>query len=90
MYTLLVSYDLDLTENKLDRISALLKTHNAHWHDLQGVWLIKTEESADQVCRALRRILDASDKVLVINISRRPASWHGFTADQESVITRFI
>lgn len=77
MPTLLVGYDLDRPGQEYPGLHDKLKGLGPWWHNLDSTWLVHTELSAVQVRDLLRQLIDANDKLLVIDVSGRQAAWSG-------------
>ena len=77
MPTLLIGYDLKKPGQEYPDLYERLQALGLWWHHLDSTWLLRTELSAIQVRDRLRQVLDANDKLLVIDVSGRQAAWAG-------------
>ncbi len=69
MGTLLVGYDLNRPGQKYEELIRHLRSHGTWWHYLDSTWLIATNKTATQLRDEIKRLVDPSDEVLVINVS---------------------
>lgn len=84
MRTYLISYDLMKPETHADYIPLinLLKSSNNWARPLMSVWLIKTTLTPMQIAAAIRKVTDANDRVLVIEVTK---DWAGFGLSQQVI-----
>jgi hypothetical protein len=73
--TLLVGYDLNQPGQNYEPLWRRLKEFGTWWHHLDSTWLVRTEMTAVELRNELKPLLDASDELLVIDISGK--SWAG-------------
>lgn len=74
MNKLLVSYDLiQPVRNYVELYEILQKINYAK--PLESVWLIKTNESAKSMRDLLGNIVDANDKLYVVDITGKDSAW---------------
>jgi hypothetical protein len=76
--TIMVGYDLNKPGKDYATLIAKLKAFPNWWHHLDSTWLVKTNLSAVQVRDQLRPLMDASDELLVMNVTGDSAAWSGF------------
>jgi hypothetical protein len=69
MNTLLVGYDLNKPGQDYSGLIEALKSHGTWWHHLDSTWLVKTAKTASKLRDELTELIDASDELLVINVS---------------------
>jgi hypothetical protein len=71
MNTLLISYDLGQPETSGDygKIGKYLRTFASYLKPLESFWMVQTTKSAAQVRDDLLTLLDANDKLLVMDIT---------------------
>lgn len=79
MATLLVAYDLDKPGQDYGVITDKLRSFGAWWHHLDSTWLVCVEMTPAQLRDQLRPLIDANDKLLVIDITHRSAAWAGLS-----------
>jgi hypothetical protein len=79
--TLLVGYDLNKPIQNYGPLIARLKAFEVWWHCLDSTWLLKTDLTAVNVRDALRPLIDASDELLVLDVTSDPWAWIGFSGD---------
>lgn len=76
MNTYLISYDLiRAPEKDYTHLIAHLKGYSKWARPLESVWLVKSPLTAEQVRNAARAHMDANDKMLVVDITKRAAAW---------------
>jgi hypothetical protein len=80
MNTILVGYDLNKPGKNYDALIAKLKTYPSWWHHLDSTWLLKTAQTATAVRDTLRPLIDATDELLVINVTGDGGAWAGIDA----------
>lgn len=79
MATMLVGYDLNKPGQDYGPLIDRLKSVGSNWwHHLDSTWLIKTSLSAAELRDDLRRFIDASDELLVVDVTGRPWAAVGF------------
>ena len=74
----MVAYDLCEGEDHEPFISQM-KSYFQWWHYLEGTWLIRSELTHRQIRDELRPLLHTNDRILVIDVTRRPGAWTGFS-----------
>lgn len=79
MDTILIGYDLDRPGQNYKTLIDKLNEFGSHWHCLDSTWIVKTTMSAIQVRDLLRPLIDATDKILVLNVTNDMAAWAGFS-----------
>jgi len=78
MTTYIITYDLHQPGQEYHPlIDALKKSYPAHGRLQLSVWLIVTDESAQQIRDRLAQYIDKNDKIFVAKVSR-PAAWKGY------------
>jgi CRISPR/Cas system-associated endoribonuclease Cas2 len=85
MNRFLVTYDLVGTDEASDDYERLIKKIKTYpnWGRVQkSVWLIRTSDSAAQVRDALGNLIDANDRLLVIEVTGT-AAWRKEICDRE-------
>lgn len=78
MKTYLISYDLIRPETLSDyiRLFNTIKSARFWAKPLLSVWLVKTTLSSAQIRDELRKVIDANDKILVIEVTNSWASYN--------------
>jgi hypothetical protein len=79
MATLLVGYDLNRPGQNYPELFEALKACSRWWHHLDSTWLVVTNETHVELRDRLRRHIDASDELLVIDVSGDAAAWTGLS-----------
>ena len=69
MNTLLVGYDLNKPLQNYKDLIDKLKSFGTWWHHLDSTWLVRTSLTATQLRDQLKGLIDASDELLVLNVS---------------------
>ena len=72
MKSYLVTYDLIKRKNYPELIGALEKLN--YWHCLLSTWIIKSDNTAEEIFDYLRPHIDDDDKLIVI-LLQREAKW---------------
>jgi len=78
--TILVAYDI-VSEAQRATLSAELKIladGRGWWHHLTSTWLLKTEHSVEVVRDHLAEKLEASDRLIVVDVTFSGRAWSGF------------
>lgn len=77
MKTYIIGYDLNRPGQDYADLIAAIKTYSTWWHHLDSTWIIKTNETAQQVRDKLTPHIDNTDELLVVGSSGEGA-WTGF------------
>jgi hypothetical protein len=79
----LVSYDLIKPEKDYERLIDHLKTYPNWARPLKSVWVLVTDESAEQIENGINAHTDTNDKVLVVRTARagewRDGAWRNLS-----------
>lgn len=75
MNTYLISYDLIRPGKDYSNLIAHLKGYGKWARPLESVWVVKSALTAEQIRNAARAHMDANDKMLVIDVTKRAAAW---------------
>ena len=79
MLTLLISYDLNRPGQDYGELYDVLREQTiGWWHHLDSTWIVTTNDTPTAFANRLLATMDANDKLLVVDITRRPAVWSGF------------
>jgi hypothetical protein len=81
MSTLLVGYDLNRPGQNYSELIEFLKSHSGWWHCLDSTWLVSTNKTVTQLRDEIKRHIDSTDEVLVIDVSND--SWASFGFNEE-------
>jgi hypothetical protein len=83
MSVLQISYDLNQPGRDYGPLIARIKDLGVQgWcHPLESLWLIVTPSTPVTVRDDLRRYIDQSSKLLVLDVSHDPAAWFGLPQD---------
>lgn len=79
MRTLLVGYDLN-NDKDYPPLYEALQASGTWWHHLDSTWLVRTELGCEEMRDQLKKLIDADDELLVIDVTGDGAAWTGFTA----------
>lgn len=90
MRTMLVAYDLNRPGQNYPRLYEALKAVPRWWHYLDSTWLLRTQESAAELRNRLRPHIDASDELLVIDVTSPEAAWSGFDEQASQWIRDYL
>jgi hypothetical protein len=77
MRTLLVGYDLNKPGKDYAPLIARLRELGTWWHHLDSTWLVRTNLSVVEIRDNLRKLMDSSDELLVIDVTGDAAAWAG-------------
>ena len=81
MKTFLISYDLtNKTMFDYSRLITYIKSFSNWAKPLESLWLVKTNLTSAQLRDELRKVVDANDKILVIEITN---NWASFNISKE-------
>jgi hypothetical protein len=89
MKTYLVGYDLNRPVQNYTKLIDALKAYSNWWHHLDSTWLIKTNNSAEQIRNHLRQFIDANDELLVAYVAGESA-WAGFNNEGSTWLNDYI
>jgi hypothetical protein len=66
--TLQINYDLNAPGRNYQPIYDYIKKHT--WaHPMDSMWFIRTEKSAERVCRDLLQLVDRNDDLAVLDVT---------------------
>lgn len=84
MKTYLISYDLIKPEALPEymRLFSTIKTATFWAKPLRSVWLVKTSLSSVQIRDELMKVIDANDRILVIEVTN---NWAAFKLPKEVI-----
>jgi len=76
MPILLVTYELQNAAKDYSGLFDAIKS-NGHewWHYLEHTWIVRTSDSADQFARKLYPLIERTDSLLVVQITRDHQGW---------------
>ena len=77
MKSYLVACDLNRPGRHYPELDAAIEQFPLRWHHLDACWIVKTEWSLKQVRDHLKPYLDATDELLVLELTGEGA-WSGF------------
>lgn len=72
MSLLLVSYDLNVPGKDYDSLYECLKSAGIWWHYLDSTWIISTSDTLESLAEKIRKVIDANDNLLVVDITGQP------------------
>ncbi len=81
MNTYLIGYDLNRPRKETDYpelIKAIKESFGTWWHNLDSTWIVKSDQSAAEICNSLKTYIDEGDELLVVLLSGVGA-WTGFS-----------
>jgi hypothetical protein len=90
MRTFLVGYDLNRPGQDYAALIAKLKSYGTYWHYLDSTWLIRAEGSAVDIRDALMSLIDATDELIVVDVTGDAAAWVGFDKRAADWIIRYL
>ena len=82
MNTILISYDLGLPETSNDyrRLTQYFERYALRAKPLWSVWMIVTSKSVTEIRDEISPLLDGNDRLLVIDVSKKPAAWRNISS----------
>lgn len=78
MNTLMVGYDLVKPGQTYTQLIDKLNSFPSHWHCLDSTWFVKANLTPVELHNQLRPLMDANDRLLVVNVTGDLAAWSGF------------
>lgn len=80
---LLVSYDLHAPGKNYERlVEAIKQQSDGRWARLNlSYWFIKSHKNTSDIAAAIRSVMDANDKLIVINVDKDQAVWYNLGDD---------
>jgi hypothetical protein len=78
MRTFLIGYDLNKPGQDYEPLYEKLKSYRTWWHHLDSTWLVRADLTAVDLRNELKPLLDASDELLVVDVTGDAAAWSGF------------
>jgi hypothetical protein len=82
MATLMIGYDLNRPGQDYAALIERIKSHGRWWHHLDSTWFVVTSLTPNEMCEELRRYIDSSDELLVLDVTRD--SWWGVGFEQRA------
>lgn len=79
MNNLFVSYDLHTPGQGYEAVIGEIKKHGSWAKIHYSLFYLKSNETAEQVAKAVRAKMDANDKLLVIDAKNNDAYWYNLT-----------
>lgn len=61
-----INYDLRAPGRNYAGLYEEIKSYGTYAHPLESTWLIRTSQTAQQICERLRQHLDANDHILIL------------------------
>jgi hypothetical protein len=89
MPSYVVSYDLHQHGQNYQCLIEKLRSYPTHWHMQQSVWIIVSNNSAEQIRDHLIPCLDANDKLFVGRLAGE-AAWYGYTDQISQWLQKFL
>jgi len=79
MNTILISYDLNGYESSQSYTNLInaIKKYSSWAKPLESFWLVKTNQTTEEVREALKPYLDANDEIMTVNVTGCAWSTHG-------------
>ena len=71
----LITYDLNKPGQDYSKLYETIKAMGAWWHYLDSTWLVDTSLSSGQVRDGVLKVMDQTDRVLVVRFS---SDWSAF------------
>jgi len=77
--TLLISYDVDRSQQRHRRLIDALRREPQCWHYLDNTWLVRTPLTAAEMRDELGRFVDGDDELLVLDVTGVDHAHQGFS-----------
>lgn len=68
LQTYCIAYELKTTGKDYEGLINAITSLGTWWHQSLSVWLVSTQESSDDILKALSPYLDCGDKLIVIQV----------------------
>jgi hypothetical protein len=78
MALFLIGYDLDKPNQDYESLFEAIKSLGNWWHHLDSTWLVESTKDFKEVRDLLKQHIKKNDKLLVYDVTGRPAAWAGF------------
>jgi len=78
--TLLISYDIDRSQQRYRQLIDVLRRTPQCWHYLDAMWLVRTPLDAREMRDDLGRFVDGGDELLVLDVTGVDHAHQGFSA----------
>ena len=77
MFTYLISYDLDNSDQDYGKVFEAIKraSNGIWWHYLNSTWIIKTSFTVTEVANSIQAEIDEEDHLLVIEVKNNKQGW---------------
>lgn len=77
---LFISYDLNAPGQNYERVIAAIKSTGS-WAKVQkSFWYVSSELTAEQVLARVWTVMDPTDSLIVVNVTRQHAVWQNLSA----------
>ena len=76
MTAYLITYDLNRPGKDYPELYSAIKSLGAWWHYLDSTWLVATSDTAVEIRDRLKRVVDDTDRILVIKLTSSWASYN--------------
>ena len=73
--TYLVAYDFPGSADKYTELFDELKKSPGWWHYIDGTWLLRTDDSANEIYKRLKPYLDDDINLLIIEVGTDRQAW---------------
>jgi hypothetical protein len=80
MNTYIVGYDLNKPGQAYTDLIEALKAYPNWWHYLDSTWVLKSNQTTEQIRNHLQQFIDRNDELLVVRLSGEGA-WIGFNQE---------
>jgi hypothetical protein len=75
MAVYLISYDLIPPGQKYNRVHTTIKSYGTWAKPLESTWFVKSNENVQDVRGKVLNVLDANDKLLVVEVTRNASAY---------------
>lgn len=70
-----ICYDLNKTGQNYTSLINEIKKSSDFRKPMESYWLVKTNESADQLYNRLAKFIDSNDRLIVTQVTRQYSGW---------------
>lgn len=89
--TILIAYDLHSTNDKAyDDLAAAIHSLGAWWHHLETVWVVRSNQTPDEIREQLQHYIGSDDQLLVLDVTGDRAGWTGINAVGSEWLEEYI
>jgi hypothetical protein len=89
--TILIAYDIHPAQGAAyDDLIAAIQSLGAWWHHLETVWIVRSNETPDEIRDKLRSHIGTDDQLLILDITGDKAGWTGVSDAGSEWLKKYI